>query len=79
MEIILNKKICLSITGHIRSCCPWFIRGRNGRFYAVYRGEKNEDIKQAWFRVFVQDLRTLQNAKYISSLILTDQERRWLS
>ena len=79
MEIIFNNNQCDAITGRIRQHCPWYIRGRKGHYHAAYRGPRNTDIKKAWFRVFVTDLQRLQDAKYISELVLTNEERRWLN
>ena len=75
MEIIFNKNVCKTITGRINRT-PWYIRERRGHYYAGYRGDKNADIKRAWFRVFYRDICKLQDAKYISQIILTEQERR---
>ena len=76
MEIIFNKDVCEYIRGRINRHTPWYIHHRKGRYYAVYRGDKNADIKRAWFRVFYRDICKLQDAKYISQIILTEQERR---
>ena len=78
MEIIFNNAVCSSITGRINSKTPWYIRGRRGHFHAAYRGVRNTDQKRAWFRLFYQELLSLQNAHYISQIILTNAERRWL-
>ena len=78
MEIIFNNAVCQSVKGRINRRCPWYIRERKGHFYAGYRGDKNTDIKHAWFRIFYRDLCQLQSANYISKIILTDEERRWL-
>ena len=78
MEIIFNKNMCESVTGRINRRVPWYIRERKGHFYAAYTGDKNADLKKAWFRVFVRDLLKLQDAKYISELVFTEEERRWV-
>ena len=76
MEIIFNENLCKNIRGRINRYNPWHIEERKGHFYAVYRGDKNCDIKRAFFRDFYRGLRKLQDAKCISKIILTEQERR---
>ena len=78
MEIIFNRGVCECITGRLRKSNPWYIRGRQGHYYAAYQGDKREEIKRGWFRVFVRDLRKLQDAKYIDEIILSNEERRWM-
>ena len=79
MEIIFNKAVVVSITGKLRKKSPWYIRQRNGKYHAAYRSKFPSLYKIVQFRVFYQDLLELQKAHYISQIILTDQERRWLS
>ena len=77
MEIIFNKDLMEAITGKLRKKSGWFIRSRNGKFHAAYLGPEEDKIKS--FKLFYSDLMPLQSIHYISQIILTDQERRWLN
>ena len=76
MEIIFNNAVTDSVTGKIRKRSPWYIRQRNGKYHAAFRGGKK--YKMETFRVFYHDLLKLQRAKYIQSITLNETERRWL-
>ena len=78
MEIIFNKAVCSGITGKIREDSPWYIRQRNGKYHAAYRSAFPPLYKVAEFKRFYHDLLSLQQKHYISQIILTDTERRWL-
>ena len=79
MQIIFNNAVCESITGRIRTKSPWRIRGRNGRYFALYRGPKDATVKHQTFAVFYRDLCRMEQAGYVKEIIVTDCERRMLA
>ena len=79
MEIIFDKNVCNCITGRLSCRSHWSIRARNGRYFGLYTGCRHPDIRREELRAFYDNLLTLQKAKYITQIILTDQERRILA